>query len=88
MIDATEIDDLIQLLAKLHDIDAVKLNHPISLYMEPEEQKVFSELNARHVKTVGDFLVWTAYYVPYQQFDAKVLNVLSFSKILYQIKTL
>lgn len=88
MIDATEIQDLAELLAKLHDVDAVKLNHPISLYMEPEEQKVFYELNSRHVKTVGDFLIWSAYYGPYHQFDAKSLNTLSFSKILHRIKTL
>jgi hypothetical protein len=88
MIDPTELDELIKLLAKLYSVDEVKLDHPVSLYMEPEEAKTFHALNHCKVETVADFLLWSARYGSFHQFESKDLTSLSLSKILHQIQTL
>lgn len=88
MIDPTELDELTTLLAKLYSVDEVKLNHPVSLYMEPEEAKTFHALSDCAVGTVADFLVWSARYGAFHQFESQELTCLSLSKILHQIQTL
>lgn len=62
MIDPSNVTEYQEMLAELNGIDKSNINHPLTYYFEPEEKETLTFFQSKSVATVGDLLLWRAFY--------------------------